>query len=119
MWDNPWANEEGKYIPEQLNAQDMMVMISQGEITDHTLENLANTDRGVVLYRTTLLQQMEAVERGEDPMGVIRDSAKNTPWITLPIEPEISFAFNGVRASAAYDAPVVVTAQAPAPEAVG
>ena len=107
LWENPWANEEGKYMPDQLNAQDMMVMISQGEITDHTLEHLGRSDRGVALYRATLLQQIDRVERGEDPLGVVRDPAKNTPWIPLPIEPELSFAFNGVQASAAYDAPQV------------
>lgn len=105
LWENPWANEEGRYIPEQLNAQDMMVMISQGEITDHTLENLAESDRGVVLYRRTLLREMERVEAGEDPIGVIRDPAENTPWLELPIEQELSFGFQGVQASAAYAAP--------------
>ncbi len=105
IWDNPWANEEGKYMPDQLNAQDMMVMISQGEITDHTLENLAESDQGVILYRRTLLREVERVERGEDPLGVVRDPAKNTPWIDLPIEKEVSFGFQGVQASAAYDFP--------------
>lgn len=108
LWENPWANEEGKYIPEQLNAQDMMVMISQGEITDHTQENLGESDQGVVLYRRTLLREIDKVERGEDPIGVVRDPAKNTPWIKLPIEEELSFGFEGVRASAAYDAPEFV-----------
>jgi 5,5'-dehydrodivanillate O-demethylase len=111
LWENPWANEEGKYMPEQLNAQDMMVMISQGPITDHTTENLAESDRGVVLYRRTLLREIEKVERGEDPLGVVRDPAKNTPWITLPIEDEVGFAFQGVPASAAYDFPDVEVAQ--------
>ena len=80
-------------------------MISQGEITDHTLENLAESDRGVALYRRTLLAEIEKAERGEDPLGVVRDPAKNTPWITLPIEEEVGFAFQGVQASAAYDFP--------------
>jgi len=114
VWDNPWANEEGLYIPEQLNAQDMMVMLSQGEITDHSQENLLESDKGVVLYRRTLLQEIERVERGEDPMGVIRDEAKNTPWITLPIEEEISFGFDGVQASATYIAPDLKQAEEPA-----
>lgn len=107
IWDNPWASPDGKYIPDQLNAQDMMVMISQGDITDHAVENLATSDKGVVMYRRVLLEQLERVERGEDPIGVIRDAAKNTPWIDLPMEKEVSFAFQGVRASAAYDAPDV------------
>lgn len=103
VWDNPWADETGRYMPEQLNGQDMMVMISQGPITDHTKENLAQSDQGVALYRRTLLEQIELVERGEDPLGVIRDPARNTPWIDLPIETELSFAFDGVPASARYD----------------
>jgi 5,5'-dehydrodivanillate O-demethylase len=107
VWENPWAGPDGKYIPDQLNSQDMMVMISQGEITDHRAENLAESDKGVALYRRTLLQQIERVERGEDPLGVVRDPAKNTPWIDLPIEREISFAFQGVQASAAYQFPDV------------
>ena len=105
LWENPWANEEGKYMPDQLNAQDMMVMISQGEITDHTQENLAESDLGVVMYRRQLLKEIDKVERGEDPMGVIRNPAKNDPWIELPIEEELSFGFDGVQASAAYIAP--------------
>lgn len=105
IWDNPWANEEGRYIPEQLNAQDMMVMLSQGEITDHTLENLGESDKGVVLYRRTLLNEIDKVERGEDPLGVVRDPAKNTPWIELPIEEHVAFHFQGVQASATYNFP--------------
>ena len=30
-------------MPEVLNAQDMMVMISQGDITDQTVENLGES----------------------------------------------------------------------------
>ena len=113
LWENPWANAEGRYMPDQLNAQDMMVMISQGPITDHTAENLAESDKGVVLYRRTLLREIEKVERGEDPLGVVRDPAKNTPWLDLPIEREVSFAFQGVQASATYDFPDVELAPQP------
>ena len=115
VWENPWSDARGRYIPDQLNAQDMMVMISQGEITDHTAENLVEGDRGVVLYRRTLLAEIEKVERGEDPLGVIRDPAHNTPWIKLPIEEHVSFGFNGVQASAAYDFPDKEQAQEMAP----
>jgi 5,5'-dehydrodivanillate O-demethylase len=107
LWENPWADENGNFIPDQINAQDMMVLISQGEIVDRSEENLGETDRGIVLYRRTLLREMERVEAGEDPLGVVRDPAKNTPWITLPIEEELGFAVNGVRASATYDTPEV------------
>ena len=114
LWENPWADKDGRYMPDQLNAQDMMVMITQGDITDHTKENLLEADKGVALYRRTLLEEIEKVERGEDPLGVVRDPAKNTPWITLPIEDEINFAFQGVQASAAYDFPDTEKEPAPA-----
>ena len=103
--DNPWHDAEGKWMPDKLNAQDMMVMISQGDITDHSAENLGECDRGVALYRRTLLEQIERVERGEDPLGVVRDEARNTPWITLPVEHEINYSLAGVQASVNYAFP--------------
>jgi 5,5'-dehydrodivanillate O-demethylase oxygenase subunit len=105
VWDNPWCTQAGDFIPEQLNAQDMMVMITQGDVTDHAAEHLGRSDRGVVLYRETLLQQMERVAKGEDPLGVVRDPAKNTPWIDLPIERRLGYTFQGVQSSAVYDYP--------------
>jgi len=41
------------------------------------------SDQGVILFRNLLLEQIEKVERGEDPMGVIRDPAKNEPFILI------------------------------------
>jgi 5,5'-dehydrodivanillate O-demethylase oxygenase subunit len=108
VWDNPWCTPAGDFMPEQLNAQDMMVMITQGPVTDHAQEHLGRSDRGVVLYRDTLLQQMERVAHGEDPLGVVRDPAKNTPWIDLPIERHLGYTFSGIQSSAAYDYPETV-----------
>ncbi|HXR85954.1 MAG TPA: Rieske 2Fe-2S domain-containing protein [Stellaceae bacterium] len=112
LWENPWSTPGGDFIPEQLNAQDMMVMITQGDVTDHALEHLGRSDRGVVLYRETLLQQMERVAKGEDPLGVVRDPAKTTPWIDLPIERHLGYSFSGIQSSAAYDYPVTEAAPA-------
>ena len=105
IWDNPWHTPDGKFMPEVLNAQDMMVMITQGDVTDHAAENLAESDRGVALYRRTLLEQVDRVERGEDPLGVVRDPAKNSPWIELPIERHLGYTFTGVPATTTYAFP--------------
>src|SRR4029450_729468 len=54
-------------------AQDHMAWETQGTIADRSTERLATTDRGVVMLRRVLKREIEKVERGEDPMGVIRD----------------------------------------------
>jgi 5,5'-dehydrodivanillate O-demethylase len=58
-------------------AQDMVAWYSQGPVTDRSLERLGESDQGVILYRRLLKEQLEKVERGEDPMNVFRDPAKN------------------------------------------
>ncbi len=57
--------------------QDMMAWVGQGPVMDRTQEYLGTSDAGVVLYHKLLLDNIQKVERGEDPMGVIRDGAKN------------------------------------------
>ena len=67
-------------------AQDEMVWIGQGPISNRTIEHLATSDKGVILYHNLLLENMEKVERGEDPMGVIRDATKNEPFVEVKRE---------------------------------
>jgi hypothetical protein len=43
---------------------------------ERTRERLGTSDKGIVLYRRMLLEELAKVERGEDPLGVIRDPAK-------------------------------------------
>src|ERR1019366_2347463 len=58
---------------------------TQGSIAKRELEKLGTTDRGVILLRTMLKRELETVEAGGDPMGVIRDPAKNGV-IAFPLE---------------------------------
>ena len=44
----------------------------------HSEEHLAASDRGVVMFRRLLRQQIEAVQAGRDPLGVIFDPARAT-----------------------------------------
>ena len=73
------ADGVGNNIP----WQDEMAWVGQGAITDRTQEHLVTSDKGIILYRRMLLENLEKVERGEDPMGVIRDPARNEPMIVI------------------------------------
>ncbi len=66
--------------------QDEMAWIGQGPVSDRTQEHLVTSDKGVILYHNLILENIAKVERGEDPMGVIRDAAQNTPYIELKRE---------------------------------
>jgi len=53
--------------------QDRACQESQGRIADRTREILGTSDRGVVMFRRMLSDAIGAVERGEDPPGIVRD----------------------------------------------
>ena len=53
--------------------QDHMAWETQGLIADRTVEHTSYSDRGVVMYREMLLENIERVQQGLDPMCVIRD----------------------------------------------
>jgi hypothetical protein len=63
--------------------QDEMAWIGQGPISVRTAEHLATSDKGVILYHNLILENIAKVERGEDPMGVVRDPAINEPYIPI------------------------------------
>jgi 5,5'-dehydrodivanillate O-demethylase oxygenase subunit len=59
-------------------GQDRMVWETQGTITDRKREVLGASDRGIVLFRRMLFDQIERVERGEEPtVAVVRDPEQN------------------------------------------
>jgi 5,5'-dehydrodivanillate O-demethylase len=58
------------------NDQDRAAQESQGIIADRTREILGTSDRGVVMFRRMLHDAMAAVERGDDPPGVIREESE-------------------------------------------
>lgn len=58
-------------------AQDHMVWETQGPIADRTRERLATSDRGVVMLREIMMQEIDKVRQGLDPIGVIREPAQD------------------------------------------
>ncbi len=85
LYDVPFQDEHGNFIVDNVDGQDMMAWITQGAIADRTRENLGATDKGVALYRHVLKRELKKLEQGIEPMGVVRDEARNTR-IDLPFE---------------------------------
>ena len=63
-------------------GQDNMAWLSQGPISERWRETLGESDKGIIMYRRLLQEQMRIVEDGGEPMNVIRDQAKNVNIVT-------------------------------------
>ena len=61
------------YEETQRNPGDYEAQLGQRPIAVHALEHLAETDKGVIMYRRMVREGIRAVMRGEDPVGVYRD----------------------------------------------
>jgi 5,5'-dehydrodivanillate O-demethylase len=73
----PLKSPEGEYYMDIVSAQDSMAWETQGPITDRTQEHLGAADRGIVIFRRLLREQIDIVGKGGEPMGVVRDPDKN------------------------------------------
>jgi 5,5'-dehydrodivanillate O-demethylase len=73
----PVKDQEGRYRFELIKAQDAMAWETQGRLADRSREHLGSSDRGVVMFRKLLKEQIDVVRNGGDPIGVIRDPEKN------------------------------------------
>ncbi|MBL0420591.1 aromatic ring-hydroxylating dioxygenase subunit alpha [Ramlibacter sp. AW1] len=67
LWEE-LTEEEHQQFPGDYEA-----MVSQGSIARHSEEHLATSDRGIVMLRRLLQQQVETVAAGGDPAGVSFD----------------------------------------------
>lgn len=63
---------------DDVQAQDHMAWETQGPIADRTRERLTTSDRGIVMLREMMKREIERVQKGLDPKGVIRDASENT-----------------------------------------
>ena len=64
---------DARYRMDKLRFQDFTVLETQGPISARERERLGTSDRGVVLFRNILAREIEKVEGGQDPIGVIRE----------------------------------------------
>jgi 5,5'-dehydrodivanillate O-demethylase len=73
----PWKDENGEYLMDTAQSQDGMAWETQGPLYDRTKENIGASDYGVALYREMLLEQIEVVRQGGEPIGLVRDPEEN------------------------------------------
>jgi hypothetical protein len=92
----------------------MLAWVTQGPLTPRQLEHLGVSDRGVIMYRNELSDAIDAVERGEDPPGLVRNPEDNFPWIEIPCEstPRAAFRLAGQRSESGQVAPGAPSAPA-------
>jgi len=70
-------NADGEFHMDNFASQDHMAWETQGAIADRAKEHLAEGDRGVIMFRKLLREQIEAVQSGKDPIGTNRDPQKD------------------------------------------
>jgi 5,5'-dehydrodivanillate O-demethylase len=70
-----YPREEDGYWNIPSMEQDRVAQETQGVIADRTREHLAESDRGIVMLRRKLREDIDAVASGKDPLYVTRDSA--------------------------------------------
>jgi 5,5'-dehydrodivanillate O-demethylase len=84
-WWSPITDPEtGRWVDSHIMNQDFIAWVGQGAIADRTQEHLGESDRGIIMMRRKMFEQMDAVQRGEDPMGTIRDPEQNH-HVHLPV----------------------------------
>jgi 5,5'-dehydrodivanillate O-demethylase len=62
-----------RFRMDEVQAQDHMAWETQGPIADRATERLGTADTGIVMYRNMLKREIERVQQGLDPLGVVRD----------------------------------------------
>jgi 5,5'-dehydrodivanillate O-demethylase len=69
---------------ENFPSQDQMAWETQGPIADRAKEHLGESDRGIILFRKLLRDQIRAVQTGDDPVGTNRDPEKDEVIRLIP-----------------------------------
>lgn len=75
-WPHP-LRPNGDYDLTRFEYQDLMAWETQGPTYDRSTELLGASDKGITMLRKLLREQIDLVEAGNEPDGVIRDPSVN------------------------------------------
>jgi 5,5'-dehydrodivanillate O-demethylase len=81
----PLYNDDGSFMLDVIDVQDMAMWITQGPIADRSVEKIGKSDVGIVHLRRLYESEIQKVEAGLDPMCTIRDPDRDVV-IELPQE---------------------------------
>ena len=81
----PVYDETGRLKRDFVPGQDHTAWVIQGPVSDRTTEHLGISDVGIIMYRRLLLEQLDVLADGGEPINVWRDPAK-ADLIVLPVE---------------------------------
>ncbi|MGH7852844.1 MAG: Rieske 2Fe-2S domain-containing protein, partial [Candidatus Binatia bacterium] len=70
-------NADGEFHLDHFASQDHMAWESQGALANRDREHLGESDRGIIMFRKLLSEQIAAVQNGADPIGINRDPKKD------------------------------------------
>jgi 5,5'-dehydrodivanillate O-demethylase len=73
----PMRQADGEYELTSFASQDHMAWETEGAIFDRCAEQLGASDGGIAMFRELLVQQIETVQAGDDPIGLVRDPEQN------------------------------------------
>jgi 5,5'-dehydrodivanillate O-demethylase len=73
VYDYIWRDENGRFVTDYVEGQDVMAWVSQGTITDRSQEHLGRSDAGVAMLRKMFKENMKRVQDGLDPLGTVRE----------------------------------------------
>lgn len=76
--------QTGRFITTHVMNQDFAAWVGQGPVADRTEEHLGESDRGIIMMRRKMLEQIDVVAGGGEPQAVVRDAEANR-CISLPI----------------------------------
>ena len=83
-WYGSIYEDDGRFRTSHVVNQDIVAWVSQGAINDRTKETLGESDRGVIMMRRLLKEEVALVAEGKDPKCVVRDPAQNHA-LPLPV----------------------------------
>jgi len=88
-WASPLKDPySGRWINSHIMNQDFIAWVGQGAVADRTLEHLSPSDRGIIMMRQKMFEQMDVVARGGDPKCTFRNPEANRA-LPLPY-PQVS-----------------------------